>query len=76
VPSSAEELNVALLSQYFYGYDVSWRGALVGLFWGFVCGFVSGWFIAFTRNMVTAIWVFALRTRAELSRTSGFLDHI
>jgi hypothetical protein len=76
VPSTAIELNVELLSQYFYGYEVSWRGALVGFFWGFVSGFVSGWFVAFTRNMVTAVWVFALKTRAELSQTSGFLDHI
>jgi hypothetical protein len=68
--------NIALLAQYFYGYDVTWRGAFVGLFWGFATGFVAGWFVAFSRNFITAVSVFALRTKAELAQTKDFLDHI
>jgi hypothetical protein len=41
-----------------------------------VTGFVAGWFVAFVRNFVVTVSVFALRTRAELSQTSDFLDHI
>jgi hypothetical protein len=68
--------QIALLSQYFYGYEVTWRGALIGAFWGFVAGFVAGWFVAFVRNLVTAIFVFMVRARAELKQTADFLDHI
>jgi hypothetical protein len=67
---------LGLLNQYFYGYTVSLTGVLVGGFWGFVVGFVGGWFVAFCRNLAIAISVFVTRTRAELSETREFLDHI
>src|SRR5262245_15275559 len=56
-------LPLELLAQYFYGYEVSWRGAIVALFWGFFTGFVAGWFMAFSRNLVMAIMVFIFKTR-------------
>lgn len=65
-----------LLSHYFYGYDETWWGALVGGAWGFGVGFVAGWFVAFVRNLVVATWIFMVRTRAELASTSDFIDHI
>ncbi|HYM22622.1 MAG TPA: hypothetical protein VEU08_05425, partial [Vicinamibacterales bacterium] len=69
-------LPIDLLSQYFYGYTVSWPGAFVGLFWGFFTGFVFGWFAAFVRNFVIAARIFLLRSKAELTQTKDFLDHI
>ena len=72
----ADGLNIALLSQYFYGYDVSWIGSAIGLCWGFGTGFVLGWFMAFVRNLVVSISVFALKTKADLQQTADFLDHI
>jgi hypothetical protein len=68
--------QIGLLSQYFFGYEVTWRGAFIGAFWGFVAGFVAGWFVAFVRNLVTAIFVFMVRAKAELKQTADFLDHI
>lgn len=65
-----------LLSEYFYGYSVTWEGALVGLFWGGFVGFVAGWFAAFTRNLALATLIFLGRTKAELQATRDFLDHI
>lgn len=65
-----------LLSAYFAGYDVSWRGVLVGAGWGFGVGFIAGWFVAFCRNLAVAISIFAIRTRAEVAQTRDFLDHI
>jgi Ca2+/H+ antiporter len=65
-----------LLDQYFYGYTVSLTGVFIGAFWGFVAGFTGGWFVAFCRNLAIAISVFVTRTRAELSETRDFLDHI
>ena len=67
---------IGLLKVYFRGYSVSWIGALIGAFWGAVMGFVFGWFLAFCRNLIVAISLFVIRTRAELSQTRDFLDHI
>lgn len=70
------EFPLYLLGEYFYGYTVSWEGAFLGLGWGFVTGFVGGWFLAFARNLGQAIFIFVTRTRAELAATNDFLDHI
>lgn len=67
---------LGLLNQYFAGYSVSLRGAVVGLLWGFATGFVMGWFVAFCRNLVVAASIFWIRTRAELRANRDFLDHI
>ena len=73
-PEGAE--SMALLGQYFYGYTVSTMGAVVGFFWGFITDSVAGWFLAFVRNVAVTATIFALRTKAELSQTTDFLDHI
>jgi hypothetical protein len=69
-------LNLALLSQYFAGYTVSWAGAGIGAAWGFATGFCAGWFTAFVRNLVLALSLFFMRSQAELSSSRDFLDHI
>ena len=71
-----EPLNLALLGEYFYGYTVSWRGAVIGMLWGSAVGFVAGWFLAFCRNLALATLIWVLRTRNELAQTRDFLDHI
>jgi hypothetical protein len=68
--------NLWLLGNYFAGYEVTWPGAFVGLFWGFVVGFVGGWFMAFLRNLFTALYNFRVRTKANLEKMADFLDHI
>lgn len=70
------DIGLHLLDEYFYGYAVSWSGAVVGLLWGFFVGFVGGWFMAFCRNLALAISMFISRTRGELDATADFLDHI
>ncbi len=76
VTDRAQEFPLGLLGQYFAGYTVTWPGVLVGAGWGFVVAFVAGWFFAFCRNGALAITAFAIRTRAELTQTRDFLDHI
>lgn len=71
-----ETAELALLSQFFAGYEVSWRGALIGALWGVGVGAVAGWFIAFAHNFVLAVWLLVARSRAELEATRDFLDHI
>ena len=65
-----------LLAVYFRGYTVSWRGALIGAFWAGFAGFVAGWFFAFCRNAILAVFVFVLRARAELQESRDILDHL
>jgi hypothetical protein len=69
-------LDLPLLAEYFSGYTVSWRGVIVGGAWAFAVGFAGGWFTAFVRNLVLAMSLFMLRSRAELRDTRDFLDHI
>jgi hypothetical protein len=74
--SPDEPYPLVLLRQYFYGYSVTFAGALIGLAWGFVVGFVVGWSFAFVRNFVLAVTAFVFRARAELGADKGFLDQI
>lgn len=74
--SPESSLGLALMGEYFAGYSVTWPGAVIGLGWGFVVGFCAGWFVAFTRNLVLAVSLFIIRSRAELGETRDFLDHI
>ena len=76
IRSSSPWIGLSLLNQYFAGYSVSWPGAFIGLAWGFAVGFCAGWFVAFMRNLVLAVSLFILQTRAELDDTRDFLDHI
>jgi hypothetical protein len=68
--------NIQLLNQYFYGYTVSWTGAVIGGLWGVFGGFVAGWFLAFVRNVCVASRIWYVSARAELVSTHDFLDHI
>ena len=76
VAAPPEAANLELLDEYFYGYDVTWRGAFVGAWWSFVAAFVAGWFAAFVYNFVLAMRFFYLRAKADLPRMTDFLDHI
>jgi hypothetical protein len=67
---------LTLLNQYFAGYSVSVKGAFIGLLWGLGTGFVMGWFLAFSRNLVMAASIFWGRARADLRANRDFLDHI
>lgn len=69
-------IRLELLAVYFRGYSLSWVGALIGAGWAAVAGFVFGWFLAFCRNLVLAVSLFVIRTRAQLAETRDFLDHI
>jgi hypothetical protein len=68
--------NLTLLKEYFYGYTVSWTGAVIATAWAFFVGFVAGWFVAFSRNLTMAVSLFVVRTKADLAATRDFLDHI
>jgi hypothetical protein len=76
VLTGAPGLPLGLLSQYFYGYGVSWPGALVGAAAHAACGFAGGWLLGVTHNLTKAAWMFAVRMRTELSQQRNFIDHL
>jgi hypothetical protein len=76
VRSPDDTYPLHLLAQYFAGYSVSLPGAVIGGLWAGFAGFVAGWFLAFCRNLVIAVIVFLIRTRAMLAANRDFLDHI
>jgi hypothetical protein len=69
-------IGLDLVSQYFYGYSVSPMGIIVGFLWAAAVGVVGGWFMAFSRNAIMAMWVLYFRARADWMATGDFLDHI
>src|SRR5262245_41466620 len=69
-------LDLDLLTQFLSWYSVSWKGGVLGALQAWIAGFVAGWFLAFTRNLVLAGMLFVGRTRAELEQNQDFLDHI
>ena len=42
--------TLSLLANYFLGFEVTWLGAVIGLTWGVVGGFVIGVLMAFGIN--------------------------
>jgi protoporphyrinogen oxidase len=64
-----------LLNQYFFGYTVTLKGALIGLAYGFSWGFLLGWLIAYLRNFFIAYYIYRLRRKVELLTFRDFLDH-
>jgi hypothetical protein len=63
--------HLGLLAHYFPGYGVSWGGALVGLAWAALDGFVAGALLAWAVN---AHHAFYLRLFERRQRGQGLLD--
>lgn len=47
--------HLALLSQFFLGYRVSFLGSLIGLAYGFALGFAGGYFVAWMYNRIVEL---------------------
>jgi hypothetical protein len=56
--------HLALLGQFFIGYQVTYSGSLIGFAYGFVSGFIIGYFVASTYN-----WLVALKERRSAAQT-------
>ncbi|HEX9690406.1 MAG TPA: hypothetical protein VGB47_15175 [Thermoanaerobaculia bacterium] len=44
--------HLSLLGQFFIGYDVTFRGSLIGFAYAFGCGFVAGYLVSIVYNRV------------------------
>lgn len=67
--------NLALLGQFFVGYEVSFTGSLIGLVYGVIAGFILGWLIAGIRNLILAAYIFALRLKGSFSAVNDYIDN-
>lgn len=65
-----------LLSQYFIGYTVSYRGAAIGFLYAFFWGFVFGWLFAYLRNLMLGLYIGLVVRRAQALSISRLLDYI
>src|SRR5262247_1543987 len=45
-------VHLQLLGQYFVGYSVTWRGSVIGFFYGALAGGIIGWVIGVIYNKV------------------------
>lgn len=43
--------TLVLLQQFYWGYNISWGGAFLGLIYGFAGGFIFGWFFGLVYNV-------------------------
>lgn len=66
--------NLALLGQFFPGYNVTFGGSLLGLLYGFVSGFALGWLIAVIRNIIIRIYLQIINVRQKMAAVNDFLD--
>ena len=67
--------NLALLSHYFIGYEVTVRGSFVGLIYGFIFGFVTGSLIAFLRNVIVTVYMNLIKFKGSVSAFNDFIDN-
>lgn len=67
--------NLALLSQFFIGYEVTFTGSLIGLVYGVITGFVLGWMIALIRNLVLTIYMHVIKLKGSMSAVNDYLDN-
>ena len=67
--------NLQLLGQFFQGYTVTVRGALVGFAYSFASAFLWGWLFAYLRNFALGFVIYRARREAELMSFRQFLDH-
>ncbi len=68
--------KMGLLAQYFWGYTVTFKGAVVGLLYGFIAGFISGWTFAFLRNLLLVFYLFRIRKTTEVNSVKDVLDRM
>jgi hypothetical protein len=66
--------NLQLLSQYFYGYTVTVKGAFIGFGYSLFWGFLFGYLLAYLRNLFLAFFIYRAKKKAAVLRFRNFLD--
>ena len=61
--------NLALLANYFIAYEVTWAGAMIGLFQACIGGFLFGYVLAKLINLIVRSNKNFLIKKIELNRS-------
>lgn len=67
--------NIQLLSSYFVGYSVTFKGACIGFANSFVWGFLFGWLFATLRNLALAFYMSRVKRKMEMNSFMDFMGH-
>jgi hypothetical protein len=67
-------LNLRLLDNFFPGYTVTIEGGFLGLVYAFITGFISGWALAFLRNIAVYVGVSVIRRDIQMHQLRKLLD--
>jgi hypothetical protein len=67
--------NLQLLSAYFTGYNVTFKGAFIGFAYSFVWGFLFGWLFATLRNLTLAFYIYRVKRKIEMLSFRDFMEH-
>lgn len=65
--------NLSLLSNYFFGFRVTWAGAFFGFFEAAIGGFVLGYLFATLRNWGMTAYAYLIKRRAESAASGDIL---
>jgi protoporphyrinogen oxidase len=68
--------NLQLLGNFFPGYSVTPLGSLLGLAYGFLAGFLTGWGFAFLRNIAVFLYTAVMQQRAERLLLRKLLEYV
>ncbi len=68
--------TLQLLGQYFIGYTVSGKGAIIGMGYSFFWGFLFGWLFAYLRNLFLGFFIYRVKKKAALLSFRDFLEHL
>lgn len=66
--------TLSLLGNYLFGFDVTWPGAIIGLFEGGLLGFAVGSVAAWLRNWMLTLYAKMVRWRDERDDRRHLLD--
>ena len=67
--------TMALLAQFFPGYQVSVLGGVIASAYVFFWTFLWAWLFAYLRNFALAFVIYRARRKAEILSFQSFLDH-
>jgi protoporphyrinogen oxidase len=68
--------TLGLLAQFLPGYSVTATGAMIGLIYGALGGFLAGWSFAVIRNLTLFFSLSFLRRRAQRQLLKRFLEFV
>lgn len=67
--------NLVLLRQYFFKYEVTPVGSLIGFLYGFFSGFILGWLGATIRNIMVTTYLNVFKLKRKMSAVNDFIDN-